>query len=259
MLAPCSHCRKKIDINFKHCNYCGQVQMHFEEEEEVIIEVSSGNTAWRGVIFALAVVGLSFLMYQNKTYIKYYWLYLKNYSNTEVKTSTTAIERTLKNYGVAIDSAAQTFNLPANYLKALLVLECSGHKPTGKRFEKKVYQKLKEVQAGERKRYENIKPKDLKDMSDGALRNLATSWGVFQLMGYKCFGLGIKIEDIRGEKSVYWGAKWINETYGKSLRQGKFKDAFHSHNTGQKYPKNGKPFTHDPEYVAKGLKYMEAF
>ncbi len=259
MLVPCSHCRKKIDLSFKHCNYCGQIQMQFDDEEEVIIEVSSGNTAWRGIIFALAVVGLSLLMYQNKTYINYCWKYLKSYSKTETKISTTAVKRTLKNYGIVADSVALTFNLPSNYLKALIVLECSGSKPTGKRFEPKVYQKLKDVQAGKRKRYENIKPKDLKDMSDGALRNLATSWGVFQLMGYKCFGLGIKIEDMRGENSVYWGAKWINETYGKLLRKNQFKDAFHSHNTGKKYPKNSKPFTHDPEYVNKGLKYMEAF
>lgn len=259
MLVPCSHCRKKIDLNFKHCNYCGQVQMQFEEGEEIIVEVSAGNTAWRGIIFALAVVGLSLLMYQNKTYIIYYWKYLKNYSQTDTKTSNTAVKRTLDNYGADADSVAKIFNLPANYLKALIVLECSGKKPTGKRFEAKVFQKLKEVKAGKRKRYENIKPKDLKNMSDAALRNLATSWGVFQLMGYKCFGLGIKIEAMRGEKSVYWGAKWINETYGKLLRKQKFKDAFHSHNTGQKYPKNGKPFTHDPEYVNKGLKYMKVF
>ena len=223
MLVPCSNCRKKIPIESKYCTYCGQMQMKFDtKEEEIIVEISSGNTAWRGIIFILLVLGLSFLMYQNKTFITYYWKHLKNYSQTETRTSPTAVERTIKNYGVAVDSAAKKFNLPANYLKALIILESSGMKPTGKRFEAKVYQKLKDLKAGKRKRFENIKTKDLKNMSDGALRNLATSWGVFQLMGYKCFGLKIKIEDMRGDNSVYWGAKWINETYGVLLRKKKF-------------------------------------
>jgi len=43
------------------------------------------------------------------------------------------------------------------------------------------------------------------------------------------------------------------------LREDRYKDAFHMHNTGHLYPKSGKPRTHDPYYVAKGLAHIEYF
>ncbi|MGB2470589.1 MAG: hypothetical protein ACPIA5_07030, partial [Flavobacteriales bacterium] len=94
---------------------------------------------------------------------------------------------------------------------------------------------------------------------DDALRNLATSWGPFQLMGYKCILLDVNIRDIRGPNGVEHGADWINQTYGNSLRAGRFKDCFHMHNTGSPYPKTGLPRTHDPQYVPRGLAMMNQF
>ena len=73
-------------------------------------------------------------------------------------------------------------------------------------------------------------------------------------MGYKCLQLGIKVKDVRGEKSLYWGIKWINEEYGDFLRQEKYEEAFRIHNTGKP---NGK--TYDPNYVKKGLNYIDCF
>ncbi len=162
-------------------------------------------------------------------------------------------------YGKEIDLYASTNHLPAHYLKALAMLECSGRKDFPKRFEKHVYTRLREVKQGKRKKYEHVTPQLLKDADDNALRNLATSWGPFQIMGYKCIEMNIKIEDLRGENAVYWGIQWIEKSYGNLLRSGKFKDAFHIHNTGRLYPKNNKPLTHNPQYVANGLRYMELF
>ena len=71
--------------------------------------------------------------------------------------------------------------------------------------------------------------------------------------------LNIEIADLRGEDAVYWGVKWVSKTYGKLLREGRFQDAFHYHNTGKLYPKNNKPFTYHPNYVENGLKYMAHF
>jgi hypothetical protein len=99
----------------------------------------------------------------------------------------------------------------------------------------------------------------LEDASDEALRNLSSSWGPFQLMGYKCLLLDIKIKDIRGNEAIYYGVKWIDLTYGKYLRAKKFKDAFHIHNAGKPFPKSGISKTHNPQYVKRGLKYMEVF
>jgi hypothetical protein len=168
-------------------------------------------------------------------------------------------EMVIKNYGAAIDSAANVFGLSASYLKALCMLECSGKKKFQARFEDHVYRKLKKVKFKQLSNYEHVTSEMLQDANDEALRNLASSWGPFQLMGYKCLLLNIKIRDIREDQAVYYGAKWIDLTYGETLKEKKFKDAFHIHNTGSPFPDNGRAKTHDPNYCNNGLKHMEWF
>lgn len=166
---------------------------------------------------------------------------------------------TEENYGEEINQIASSMNLPASYFKALIVLESSGLKNVSPRFEPHVYEKLKAVKNGTLESYEHVTKEDLADATDAALRNLASSWGPFQLMGYKCMLMEIKIADIRGTKSVFWGMKWINMTYGDYLRERKFNDAFHIHNTGKPFPRNGKSKTYHPYYVDHGLQYMKKF
>lgn len=162
-------------------------------------------------------------------------------------------------YGEEVLDAARKYDLDYSYLMALLMLECSGEKPAGARFEPHVFNRLKEVRDGKRSNYENVKAHHLQDASDDALRNLATSWGPFQLMGYKCILLGVKIRDIRGTNGVEHGAKWIHLTYGNSMRKSHYRDCFHLHNTGLPFPKSGLPRTHDPQYVPRGLAMMKQF
>lgn len=162
-------------------------------------------------------------------------------------------ESVIDNYSEDVNAAALKFELPYGYLMALIQLECSGKKPAGERFEPHVYRRLKAVRDGRSKNYENITAAHLSDASDAALKNLATSWGPFQLMGYKCILLDVKIRDIRGNRGVYHGADWINQTYGDRLRRGEYKNCFHLHNTGRPYPKVGLPSTHDPQYVPRGV------
>jgi|TARA_B110000116_G_C16679994_1_gene510229 hypothetical protein len=157
------------------------------------------------------------------------------------------------NYEEAVEIAADEFDLPYGYLMALIQLECGGNIPAGSRFERHVFRRLKNVRDGKRNRYENVTAKHLSGASDEALRNLATSWGPFQLMGYKCILLDVKVKDIRGENGIHYGAEWINRTYGNRLRKEEYKDCFHIHNTGKPYPKVGSPTTHDPKYVQRGL------
>ena len=164
-----------------------------------------------------------------------------------------------EHYAMDVLNAARKYDLDYSYLMALLMLECSGKKPAGARFEPHVYKRLQQVRDGKRRSYENVTPGHLADASDDALRNLATSWGPFQLMGYKCILLDVNIRDIRGPNGVEHGADWINQTYGNSLRAGRFKDCFHMHNTGSPYPKTGLPRTHDPQYVPRGLAMMNQF
>ena len=162
--------------------------------------------------------------------------------------------KTEDNYGEEVVKYAKEYKLSPAFLKALIVLECSGNKPAGQRFEPSVYQKLKEVQNGTRTRFEFVTRKQIRDCSDTALRNFATSWGPFQIMGYKCIHLGIIINDLLGEESIKWGAKWINNEYGKLVRNKDFEKAFRVHNTGSV---NGN--TYDPNYVSNGLQHIDHF
>lgn len=168
-------------------------------------------------------------------------------------------EFVIDNYADDILDASKKHKIPAEYLAALCMLESGGREVVPSRFEKHVYMQLKMVKLGTRQNYEHVEKSHLKDAGDEALTNLASSWGPFQLMGYKCLLFDINVKDLRGEESIDWGAKWIREAYGKSIDAKDFRSAFHIHNTGQPWPRSGIPRTHDPMYVAHGLKYMEMF
>ena len=201
-----------------------------------------------GSIAVLGVLTFGYLQYKG------YLTDIKNSLKNKASSGTV-----LSNYSDDVRIAAMEFDLPYSYLMALIQLECGGKKPAGSRYEKHVFKRLKDVRDGNRENYENVTPRHLEDASDAALKNLATSWGPFQLMGYKCILLDVKIKDIRGEESVYYGAKWIDLAYGDRLRKNEFKDCFHIHNTGRPFPKNGKPATHDPQYIPRGLSAIEEY
>lgn len=162
-------------------------------------------------------------------------------------------------YGEEIDEFAEKHKLPPEYFKALIMLETSGRKKIPSRYEDHVFDQLKAVQNKKRKRYEHVTYKRIKNASDDALKNLASSWGPFQIMGYKCLELGITIQDLRGDYAIQHGMHWIKDNYGTMLKKKQFKDAFHYHNTGRRVPKDGKPLTHNPNYIINGLKYMEYY
>lgn len=170
-----------------------------------------------------------------------------------------SLKRTRDNYGLQLENLGRQFKISHSYLKALTTLECSGRTEFPPRFEEHVFQELKRVRDGNKKRYGSITRKIIGDASDDALKNLATSWGPFQLMGYQCIELGVNVADIRGENSLYWGVYWIDKRYGDYLKKKKYQDAFHIHNTGRPFPHNGSSKTYDPHYVENGLKFMEFF
>ena len=201
-----------------------------------------------GSIAVLGVLTFGYLQYKG---------YLTDIKNSLKNKSSSGTA--LSNYGEDVKIAAMEFDLPYSYLMALIQLECGGKKPAGSRYEKHVFKRLKDVRDGNRENYENVTPRHLEDASDAALKNLATSWGPFQLMGYKCILLDVKIKDIRGEESVYYGAKWIDLAYGDRLRKNEFNDCFHIHNTGRPFPRNGKPATHDPKYIPRGLSAIDEY
>ncbi len=168
-------------------------------------------------------------------------------------------EAVIANYGPEIRKYADELGLPATYFAALCMLESGGRKPVPSRFEKHVYTRLKLVKAGIRSNYEHVTSTELSNAKDEALQNLASSWGPFQLMGYKCLLFDVKVKDLRGEEGVYWAIKWMDLTYGNYLKKGDFRSAFHMHNAGAPFPKNGISRTHNPNYVKDGLEWMKWF
>jgi len=167
-------------------------------------------------------------------------------------------DRTERNYGKSVEKYAQKYSLHAEYLKALIVLECDGASPAPARFEQGVFDKLKAVKDSSGAVFENITHDMLKSLSDSMLREMSHSYGAFQIMGYKCTWIGITLDELK-TKSTLWGAYWIDKTYGKLVRDSLYKDAFHLHNAGKLYPDSGEPLTHSPDYVERGLKHLEIF
>ncbi|MFN6380342.1 MAG: hypothetical protein ACK4WD_13770 [Flavobacteriales bacterium] len=164
------------------------------------------------------------------------------------------------NYSDEMKKLSKKHDVPYEYLMALVILECGGDKPAGHRYEPSIMKRLKRVKDGKVDRLENIYQHHLQNCDDGCLENLATSWGPFQLMGYKAIPLGVSVTDLRHEDdAAEVGVEWIAQEYGHFLKKKKYKDAFHYHNTGQRFPLSGRPKTHSPYYVSDGLKYMKIF
>jgi hypothetical protein len=161
------------------------------------------------------------------------------------------------NYGAEVDTICRKHRLPPEYFKALILLECGGQKPAPSRFEAGVLEKLQAIQAGTLDRYSGITAAHLQGRSAAELRLLATSWGPMQIMGYHALLMGVSVDDLKGQKAVFYGIKWSKELYGRYLREYRLKDAFHFHNRGRPYPSLGPPQTHDPYYVDRGLIYAE--
>jgi hypothetical protein len=214
-------------------------------------------------ILLFGAMGVAVHFVKDSTIVRHYAdkaeRYLRAYFKKGGRTTMSAFKLTESNYGSGVEKAAEKYGLPVSYLKSLIVLECSGKKPVQPRYERHVFKKLKKVRDQKGRTFEMITHEMIADAPDDALKNLAKSWGPFQLMGYKCLHLEVKVKDLRGDDALDWGAKWIKLEYGHLLRKKRYKDAFHYHNTGKTYPKSGIPKTHDPKYVDNGLKYMAYF
>jgi hypothetical protein len=184
------------------------------------------------------------------------FLYTPEIKEQAERMALNAIERM---YGQELSSLAAKHSLPPEYLKALIMLETSGRKRIPPRYEAHVYEELIALQQHRRTRYEHVRAQHLKGKNASYLKELASSWGPFQIMGYKSIELGLDISDLHGPKAIEHGVYWINKDYGHILRRKQYKDAFHYHNTGRRHPQKAPSQTHDPKYVSRGLRYMEYF
>ncbi len=205
---------------------------------------------WSGII-AFILIGLLATVLVLK--------YKYNLEYNAITVQKTVVEKTFINYKDDVIKASDKYDLSPSYLLALIVLESSGRKIVPQRYENHMFLKLDAVARGKQKSLETVKADHLIGMTDGDLQKLASSWGPFQIMGYKCYEISVDVDALQGKKAVENGAKWINKNYGDYLRKGLYKDAFHIHNTGKPYPRVGSPKTYHKSYVPKGLKYIEEF
>lgn len=205
---------------------------------------------WLGMI-SLLLVGLTAYAV---------WMQSKQeYDFETLQLNQNIVERTYSNYYEQLKPLSQKFEVPISYLLALAALECSGRKIVPHRFEAHVYNKLLSVKSGELDHLETTTKMKLASADQEDLRALASSWGPFQIMGYKCFELNISIAELQGPSNAKYAIQWMSENYGKYIKKDRFKDAFHYHNTGRKYPLWGPPRTYHSSYVPQGLKYMAEF
>jgi hypothetical protein len=97
----------------------------------------------------------------------------------------------------------------------------------------------------------------LAELADEALRELATSWGPTQIMGYHLVGRAGTVRDLLDPEFHFKLALTLlaefSERYGLDLRL-EFSELFRCWNTGRPYGE-----TTDPRYVEKGLLRMEIF
>lgn len=221
---------------------------------------------YRLIVAAFVITFIALWIWSPMVYVNAYDYVMRYYRFATVEENITlesttpqAVIRTENNYGAEIDKLASQFDLSPEYLKALIILECSGLKIIKPRYERHIYKRLENVRSGKLDRLENIKRSDIQDATNAALKNMAHSWGPFQIMGYKCIWLDIQLKDLRGDEGLYWAVKWIDLTYGDYIRKKKYKDGFHIHNTGRPYPSSGPPKTYDSKYVPNGLMYMKYF
>lgn len=181
------------------------------------------------------------------------------FSHETQLTNPAGIEYAKENYQKEVNKYASKYKISSSYLMALIMLESSGRKYIKPRFEKHIYYKLLKLRDNRIDHFEDLKPIDLKGMNNEQVKVYAKSYGPFQIMGYKTIKMGITVKDLQGKNSIKYGVYWINREYGDLLRNGRFMDAFHIHNTGISYPKSGRPSTHNPKYVQNGLEYLKYF
>jgi hypothetical protein len=182
------------------------------------------------------------------------YVFLQKYYGKISPVTATRVEL---NYDDEIQKIASQKDLPAEYFKALIALECSGEKPAKSRFEKHIFVQLNKLKNGKIKKFGKLTPKSLENVSENDLRALATSWGPLQIMGYHAFEEGKSVYSLKDD--LRFAVEWCDKTYGYYLLKRDFKNAFHLHNTGQLHPKWGFAKTHDPFYVQKGLSYVAYF
>lgn len=198
------------------------------------------------------------------------------------------VQRVFERCGEAIQDACAMSSLPPEFLGALTANE-SGGCADATRFEPGVYRHLQAVAEGQSPAYGSINltkldrelaqllpPTDaalhartltpafaanhraeLQGAADEALRQLATSWGYTQIMGYHMIGQPGALRQLVEPAFHFRMAIRLLSEFAADYqldRGQEFPEMFCCWNTGRPYGK-----TFDPDYVEKGLRRMRIY
>jgi hypothetical protein len=198
------------------------------------------------------------------------------------------MSRVFKRCGGFIRAACAASSVPPEFLGALVANE-SGGNPRAARFEPLVYRHLCAVAKGAEPVYAMLRAHDLATevddmlhpksddfhtrflttsfganheeefaaLADEALRELATSWGYTQIMGYHMVGRGGTVRDLLDPAFHFHTALQLLAEFADEYQLNlahEFEEMFRCWNTGKPYGR-----TFDPGYVAHGLARMEEY
>ena len=160
-------------------------------------------------------------------------------------------------WGALIAATCHSSSVPEAFLAALTANE-SGGDPSARRFEAGVFKHLRAVAAGTETHFGSIVARHLNGADGEALRGLASSWGLTQIMGYHILGRAVAHADLLADPELNLHLACIllsefAERFGLDVTKD-FEEMFRCWNTGQP---DGKTF--DPKYVESGLRRMNKY
>jgi len=158
-------------------------------------------------------------------------------------------------WGTLIGSAISNSKsrISESFLAALIANE-SGGDADAKRLEKQVFAELVKVSQGRIPYWGSITLSDIQSLSYDELMDMATSWGLTQIMGYHTLGTGRPARDLAEPEFNVIKSISILESFARrwaidaAKQSEKLLDAW---NTGRP---NGK--TYDPDYIPRGILRM---
>ena len=160
-------------------------------------------------------------------------------------------------WGPILASSCRLSSVPESFLAALVANE-SGGDPAARRFEVGVFKHLRAVAAGTEPHFGSIVARHLNGADDEALRGLASSWGLTQIMGYHILGRGIAHAYLLADPvlNLHLACRLLSEfaeRFDLDVTH-EFAELLCCWNSGRP---DGKTF--DPKYCEKGLQRMQTY
>lgn len=163
-------------------------------------------------------------------------------------------------FGYKIHLACQGSGIDESFVAGFIGVEAgkdkSGIVENATRFERHVFEKLRALRDGLRGSYQSIRRAAIADASDDALRALATSYGLTQIMGWHVINnLKCSVGELRdSEKHLLYTIQLLKLSSGDFLRRKDYGSVLRIWNTGSA---NGK--TYHADYVENALKVMHCY